>query len=114
MSNLRIDHEAVCGKCGHTGWHWRAPGKGPHWATLLCGHCLRWLRFLPHPDPKPDRHPSNWEYHHPARARMRDLPPSEAQLELIGRSEWRWLAPHLRDRDMASRLIGWIVAEAEA
>lgn len=103
--------DVPCPKCGAAeGWAWIEP-KGPHLKmTCPAGH---YIKFLPKPGSEAKKDPGSWEWAHPARARMRDLPPSPAQLELIGRSEWRWLAPHLRDRDMASKLVSWIVAEAE-
>lgn len=105
---------SACPRCGHEGPHAETPAKPPHHLRRDCGQCGRFLGFVPRPGNETKKDPSSWTWSHPARARMRDLPPSEAQLAVVRGSEWHWIAPHLRDRDMASALIGWIKAEAAA
>lgn len=101
----------TCQRCGHEGPHVEYP-SGKH-LRCDCGRCGKYIKFLRQPGNEAKKDPSTWTWSHPARARMRDLAPSEAQLAVIEGSEWRWIAPHLRDRDMASALIGWIKGEGE-
>lgn len=103
----------TCARCGSEGPHAETPAKPPHHLRLDCGSCHRFLRFIPKPGSEAKKDPSTWTWAHPARARMRELPPSEAQLDVVRGSSWCWIAPHLRDRDMASALVKWIKDEAK-
>ena len=38
-----------CPGCGSPGPHQQGPGRGPHYARLLCGRCGSFLRWLPKP-----------------------------------------------------------------
>lgn len=46
LAVLDAMENATCPKCGQIGSHQAGPGKGPHFASLRCGGCGRWLRWV--------------------------------------------------------------------